>query len=86
MALEALACGCVPLVSDNTAMAEAVGEALRDEGTQVDVCRARKAKGGGPYQTAVVVASVAAAVIFSSQEDRTVYDPPFIRVRITREP
>jgi glycogen synthase len=27
VALEALACGCVPLVSDNTAMAEAVGEA-----------------------------------------------------------
>ena len=39
-------------------VAEAVAEALRDEGTQVDVCRAREAKDVGAYQAAIVGASV----------------------------
>jgi menaquinone-dependent protoporphyrinogen oxidase len=39
-------------------VAEAIGDTLRDEGTQVDVCRARKAKDVGAYQAVIVGASV----------------------------
>jgi menaquinone-dependent protoporphyrinogen oxidase len=39
-------------------VAEAVAEALRDEGTQVDVCRARQAREVGSYQAVIVGASV----------------------------
>jgi menaquinone-dependent protoporphyrinogen oxidase len=39
-------------------VAEAIGETLRDESTQVDVCRARKASDVGSYQAVVVGASV----------------------------
>jgi menaquinone-dependent protoporphyrinogen oxidase len=39
-------------------VAEAIEETLRDEGTQVDVCRARKARDIGSYQAVVVGASV----------------------------
>ena len=39
-------------------VAEAIGETLRDEGTQVDVCRARMARDVGSYQAVIVGASV----------------------------
>ena len=39
-------------------VAEAIGETLRDERTQVDVCRAREAKDVGSYQAVIVGASV----------------------------
>ena len=39
-------------------VAEAIGETLRGEGTQVDVCRARGAKDVGSYQAVIVGASV----------------------------
>jgi menaquinone-dependent protoporphyrinogen oxidase len=39
-------------------VAEAIGETLRDENTQVDVCRARKAGDVGSYQAVIVGASV----------------------------
>lgn len=39
-------------------VAEAVGEVLRDENTQVDVCRARAATDVGSYQVVIVGASV----------------------------
>ena len=39
-------------------VADAVAETLRDEKTQVDVCRAREAKDVGSYQAAIVGASV----------------------------
>lgn len=39
-------------------VAEAIGEVLRGEGTQVDVCRARAAKDIGSYQAVIVGASV----------------------------
>ena len=39
-------------------VAAAVGEVLRDEGTQVDVCRAREARDVGLYRAVVVGSSV----------------------------
>lgn len=39
-------------------VAEAIGETLRYEGAQVDVCRARKARDVGSYQAVIVGASV----------------------------
>jgi len=39
-------------------VAEAIGETLRADGTQVDVCRAREARDLGPYGAVVVGTSV----------------------------
>jgi menaquinone-dependent protoporphyrinogen oxidase len=39
-------------------VAEAIGETLRDEDTQVDVCRARRARDVGSYHAVIVGSSV----------------------------
>ena len=44
-------------------VAEAIGEALREDGTEVDVCRAREAKDVESYQAVIVGTSVHAAMV-----------------------
>jgi menaquinone-dependent protoporphyrinogen oxidase len=44
-------------------VAEAIGETLRSDGTEVDVCRAREAKDVGPYQAVIVGTSVHAGIV-----------------------
>ena len=44
-------------------VAEAIGEALRDGGTEVDVCRAREAVDLEPYQAVIVGTSVHAGML-----------------------